>query len=698
MVENASSKASQQRGSSDGDDAEAAPYVSAGRDLPQITAKAVMLGVLLSVVLGAANVYLGLKAGMTVAASIPAAVISMGLLRAFKRSNVLENNIVQTAASAGESLAAGVIFTIPALVMLGAWQHFHYWQTTLLAAMGGVIGVLFTVPLRRALIMQRGLRFPEGVATAEVLKLGDQGGRGVKVLAAGGLIGAVVKFGASGLMLWRGVVEGAFRFGGSIGYIGLNAAPALIAVGYIVGINIAVLVFVGGALNWFVAIPMLAGLTEWPAYQAPGTAAADWATFVAPPNNPALVGEPVSAREWAWRLWSERTRYIGVGAMVVGGLWALIRMVRPIVAGVGSGLAAHRQRRMHGASHLPRTERDAPTPWVGVALGLSLVPLFLLYWYVTDSATIASVMAVVMLGAGFVFSGVAAYMAGLVGSSNNPVSGVTIATILGASLLLLAMGMATDAGPTAAILVGAVVCCAAAIGGDNMQDLKAGALVGATPWKQQVMQMLGVLAAALVMAPVLTLLVKAYGIGPITVPGQEALPAPQAALMASVAGGVFEQNLPWAIVAVGMGLAVVVIALDLVLEKRGMAFRAPVLAVAVGLYLPLELGTTILLGGLIAYAADRAYRRDERKQQSTMTRAVSETVRNVGQRTGLLFAAGLITGEALLGILLAIPLILTEGANPMAVLNSPVIWPGLIAIAGVGALLYRLATRKPKQG
>ena len=671
------------------------PYVPASTDLPQITLKAVLLGIVLSVVLGAANVYLGLKAGMTVAASIPAAVISMGLLRAFKRSNVLENNIVQTAASAGESLAAGVIFTIPALVMLGAWERFHYWQTTLLAAMGGVIGVLFTVPLRRALIVRNArLKFPEGVATAEVLKVGDQGGRGVKVLSAGGLIGALVKFGASGLMLWRGVVEGGVRIGSSIGYFGINAAPALVAVGYIVGINIAVLVFIGGALNWFIAIPIMAGFTDWPVYQLPSNGAEGWASFTAPANESGLIGEPVPAGEWAWRLWSERTRYIGVGAMVIGGLWALIRMGGSIVEGIRSGISAYRDVRQHGSGHLLRTERDTPVPWVGLLLGLSLVPLFALYLYVTDSVGIASVMAVVMLLAGFLFSAVAAYMAGLVGSSNNPVSGVTIATILGASLLLFAMGMATDVGPTAAILVGVVVCCAAAIGGDNMQDLKAGALVGATPWKQQVMQMVGVLAAALVMAPVLTLLLKAYGIGPITVPGQEALPAPQAALMASVAGGVFQQNLPWTIVAVGMALAVVVIAVDLVLEKRGTAFRAPVLAVAVGLYLPLELGTTILLGGLIAYFVQRSHRRREGEQGETKAGG-GETNRAAGQRNGLLFAAGLITGEALLGIILAIPLILSEGANPMAVLDQPLSWPGLVALGLVALLLYRVAIGRP---
>ncbi|MEE9212044.1 MAG: oligopeptide transporter, OPT family [Phycisphaeraceae bacterium] len=644
------------------------PYIPATTSLPEITIKAVGLGIILSIVLGAANVYLGLKAGMTVAASIPAAVVSKGVLRLFKRSNILENNIVQTAASAGESLAAGVIFTIPALVLLGEWQAFDYWQTTMLAALGGVVGVLFTVPLRRALVVHSDLAFPEGVATAEVLKVGQGGEAGISRLLAGGGIGAAFKFGESGLRLWSGAAEAATRVGGSIAYIGIDLAPALVAVGYIVGLNIAVLIFLGGAANWFVAIPILAAMQDLP-------------------DAPAAAGA-------AHTLWSTQTRYIGVGAMVVGGLWALLRLWPHLVVGIRSGLQAYRTLRTNGADSLARTDRDAPLPWIGAAVIVCVIPLFFVFESVTGQVWVAAVMAVVMLAAAFVFSAVASYMAGLVGSSNNPVSGVTIATILMSSLLLLAMGTESAIGPAAAIFIGAVVCCAAAIGGDNMQDLKAGQLVGATPWKQQVVQVIGVLAAALVMAPVLTALLRAYGIGPITVEGQQALAAPQATLMASVAQGVFARDLPWDLVAIGAAAAVVVIVIDLILEIRGTAFRAPVLAVAVGLYLPLGLATALLAGGLVAWAASRFHIRRMADEAEGQLSSKRREARDMGQRHGLLFAAGLITGEALLGIALAIPIAAMAGHNPLALADwRPLTWPGLVLLAVVMVMLYRVATR-----
>ncbi|MFQ6616401.1 MAG: OPT family oligopeptide transporter, partial [Fidelibacterota bacterium] len=452
--------------------------------LPEITLKAVILGVVLSVVLAGANAYLGLFAGMTVSASIPAAVISMGVLRLFRTSNILENNIVQTAASAGESLAAGVIFTFPALIVMQYWAGFQYWQTTIVAGLGGVIGVLFTIPIRRALILEEKLKFPEGVATAEVLRTGEKGGAAVKDIAWAGLLGALFKFGETGLRLWEGVFETAGKVGSSIAYFGSNLSPALVSVGYIVGRNIAILVFLGGAINWLVAIPIYAATHPWPT----------------------LGGSPVSAVDWASEIWSTRTRFMGVGSMVIGGLWALLSLRKSIVSGIRSSLATYKKGHGVRFADIPRTERDTPVKWVGVALLISLIPIFAVYVYVIKDPAPSVIMAVIMLVAGFLFSAVAAYMAGLVGSSNNPISGVTIATILFSSLLLLALvGTGSLVGPAAAIFVGAVVACAAAIGGDNLQDLKAGHIVGATPWKQQVMQMVGVGSAAVVLAPVLVL-------------------------------------------------------------------------------------------------------------------------------------------------------------------------------------------------
>ena len=626
------------------------PYIPSSTNLAEITLKSILLGGFLAVVLGAANMYLGLFAGLTVSASVPAAVISMAILRAFRNSNILENNIVQTAASAGESVAAGVIFTIPALVILGVWTEFDYWETTMIAGFGGILGVLFSIPLRRALIVQSPLKFPEGVATAEVLKVGESRGAGIWHIATAGAIGAVFKLGDTGLRLWGGVMEQATYAGGTILYFGSNLSPALVAVGYIVGLNIAVLVFLGGALNWLIAIPIVAMMEgidpATPAAQAAGT------------------------------IWSTQTRYIGVGAMVIGGLWALVRLRRSLIDGIRSGAAAYRQSRA-GASARIRTDRDMPIQWIGVAIVVAVVPLYLIFEYITGRPLISAVMAVVMLVAGFLFSAVAAYMSGLVGSSNNPVSGVTIATILSSALLLrLMLGPDDLLGPASAILIGAVVCCAAAMSGDNLQDLKTGYVVGATPYKQQIMQAVGVIAAAVVAAPTLTLLLTAYGIGAPTETHPDPLTAPQATLMASVARGVFEGGLPIAMVAVGMSIAVGVIALDLYLESRGSSFRTPVLALAVGIYLPFELSVPIAIGGLIAWFAAR--------------------VRPVqAQDHGVLFAAGLITGEALIGIGMAIPIVIYGRPDVLA------FWgvhegnlPGIVLLAAVVFLLYRSGISK----
>ncbi len=645
------------------------PYVSASVSLPEITVRALLLGVVLSVLLAGANAYLGLFAGITVSASIPAAVISMAVLKLLRNSNILENNIVQTAASAGESLAAGVIFTIPGLIILGAWTDFNYWQVTIIAALGGLLGVLFTIPLRRALIVENPLRFPEGVATAEVLKVGDQGGAGIKYLVTAGLIGALFKIGETGFRLWGAVFEQARFVGGSIVYFGTNLSPALVGVGYIVGLNIATLVFLGGAINWFVAIPIAA----------------------------AVIGVPEgsSAVDAANQMWSTQTRYLGVGAMVVGGVWALLSVRRSLIDGIRSGIEAYRRVRA-GTGATSRTERDTPMQWVGIALAVAAFPLFAVFHFATGNFGVAAAMAVIMLIAGFLFSAVAGYMAGLVGSSNNPISGVTIATILVSALLLLAfLGTQSTVGPAAAIMIGAVVACAAAIAGDNMQDLKAGRIVGATPMRQQIMQAVGVLTAAFVMAPVLTLLLKAYGIGVSTAAHPDPLRAPQATLMAAVAGGVFGEGLPWTMVIIGMIVAAAIIALDVTLEKAGSSFRTPVLAVAVGIYLPLELSVAIFLGGIIAWAGNRYFAGVATRHRSDPR--VAEA-RASGERHGLLFAAGLITGEAILGILLAVPIVVAGRSDPLALWGTHSgTLPGVVLLIVVMFALYRVLTGEARK-
>jgi putative OPT family oligopeptide transporter len=632
---------------------------------PQLTIKAILLGLVLSVVLAGANAYLGLFAGMTVSASIPAAVISMAVLRMFKNSNILENNIVQTAASAGESLAAGVIFTIPALILLGYWDVFDYWWVSTIAGLGGLLGVLFTIPLRRSLIVEQQLAFPEGKATAEVLKVGQDPASGVRYLAMAALAGAVIKLCATGLKLWAGTAQVARYFGqATIGYAGINLSPALISVGFIVGLNIAVLIFIGGAISWYLAIPI-------------------FSTFFldTSPDLAAMFASGIGADDFAGAIWSQQVRYLGVGAMVVGGIWALVSMRGSLMDGVRSGLAQYQAGANEAAAH---TDMDVPMKYVLIGVAAFVIPIFILYQNIVGNFGIGFSMTIIMVIAGFLFSSVAAYMAGIVGSSNNPISGITIATILFASLvLLLMMGPDAAIGPPAAIMIGGVVCCAAAIAGDNLQDLKAGYIVGATPWKQQLMQGLGVASSVLVMAPILTLLLQAYGIGVPTAEHPEPLAAPQATLMASVAQGVFRGGLPWIMVMIGGAIGILVITGDEMLKSRGSSFRMPVLAVAVGIYLPLELSSAILVGGLIAHFAQKVHAKRAADGEKSM-------------RHGMLFAAGLITGEALVGILMAIPIVQSGDADVFALRESLRFGGGfgLIIIALVSAWMYRVASEQ----
>ncbi len=653
------------------------PYIPASQKLPELTVGVILLGCILSVVLAGANAYLGMFAGMTVSASVPAAVLSMGILRALRRGNILQNNIVQTAAASGEGLAAGAIFTLPALVILGVWKApagatgiggaFPYLETTLIAGFGGVLGVLFTIPLRRALIIDQPLQFPEGVATAEVLKVGAQGGGGVGTLVLAAVIGAIVKLGSTGLMLWSEVVKfGAWLGGGVPLYVGLNASPALLSVGYIVGFNVAAVIFAGAVLNRWIAVPLFA------AFGDPTSVLTEHHTTLAQ----ALAG--ASALDAADLYHKYVTRFIGVGGMLVGGVWSLYKLRKSLLGGITAGLDAYKKRRAGGQDSVLRTEHDMPMNIILILIGASVLPLFFIFWHFTGSAWISAVMAVVMVIAGFLFSAVASYMAGLVGSSNNPVSGITISTILVSALLLLGLGLKTPAGPIAAVLIGGVVCCAAAIGGDNLQDLKCGQLVGSTPWKQQVMQILGVVVAAFAMAPVLNLLNDAYHIG------SKALPAPQANLMGTVAFGVFEGGLPKTIIGIGAAIAAVVIVIDSLLQRSGSKIRMPVMAFAVGVYLPFDLNVSIFLGGVISWLVSRALDRAE----------ASPERRSEVERSGLLAAAGFITGEALLGVALAIPVVLQKPLTIAGGKFEDFAPPALAFVVLVMFLLYKLALRK----
>ncbi len=644
------------------------PVISASQHPSEITPKALVLSILLAAILAGANAYLGLFAGMTVSASIPAAVLSMSILRLFRRSNILENNIVQTAASSGEALAAGVIFTLPGLVILGWWDQFDYWQTATIALVGGTLGVIFTIPLRRALILDARLQFPEGLATAEVLKTGVGSApsrQHLRALVTGAGLGGMMKFGESGLRLWTDAIEGSSRLGPGAIYAGMNLSPALLAVGFIIGPETSGVVFAGGVLGWLILLPLY-GL---------------WAP----------AGPEIDALQLARQLWSQHIRYVGIGAMLIGGLWTLIQIRRPIIESLlhltgmsgHPGEAADQSDRPSEPSRdaRPRTERDTPGPLLLAGLVVCVLGISAVYFSVVHIIGVALLMSLLMTFAAFLFSSVAGYMAGLVGSSSNPVSGVTIATImLTSSLLLLTLGTGHVAGPAAALLIGGVVCCAAAMGGDNLQDLKTGHLVGATPWKQQVMQLVGVGTGALVLAPILSLLHAKYGLGPPSDAHPHPLTAPQATLMANLAHGMFGGELPWGLVSLGIGVGGTVILLDHLLNADRTRMRIPVLAVALGIYLPLKLTSAVMAGGLIAALIWR------------------RTGSNQLPQTGLLTAAGLVTGEALMGILLAIPIALTSfwpgfnadffqlGETPPA---GP--WPGVVLLLLLGGIFYRMA-------
>ena len=560
----------------------------------ELTIRAVVLGIILSVVLSAANTYLGLFAGMTVSASIPAAIVSMSILRFFKNSSIYENNLVQTSASAGESLAAGVIFTFPALILIGYWTDFDYLEVTKIALIGGVLGALFTIPLRKTLIVEKKLKFPEGIATSKILKSAKNIELS-KIIYNSSIVGASIKFLQQALNLWNSSMNYFFKVNNSIFGFSFDLSPALLGVGYIIGLNIAILVFIGGVISWLIAIPIYTGLY---------------------PSDGNIV-------DTAWTVWNTKIRFLGVGAMLIGGFWSIIKIIKPIFKGLLNTIRTNVD-----------TEKDLPFKYVVLIFGFLIIPLFNIYNDIFIDNSVSTIITVLIIIIAFIFSSIAAYMAGIVGSSNNPVSGLTIATILLSALFIRYMGFLSDVGMVSSILFGSIICCSSAIAGDNMQDLKTGYLINATPWKQQIMQIIGTVASALTITFILNILHTAYVIG------SDILPAPQANLMKVVVQGVFNENLPWDWIYAGMLIGLIIIILDLVQEKRGSNFRLPVLAVAVGIYLPIGLSSTIFMGGILSHLASK---------------------RN--NENGILYSSGLITGEAIMGILIALPIFLSGNTS-----------------------------------
>ena len=619
--------------------------------LPELNLRVILIGVFLSVVMGAANVYLGLKAGMTVSASIPAAVIGMVMLRQIRALNkessagsILEANQIQTAASAGESLAAGIIFTMPALILIGVWQKFDMMLTTVIAFTGGLLGILFMIPMRKVFIVRNedNLQYPEGLACASVLEAGQGMGssNSASLVVKGTLIGGLFKILISFFGVLKGVLEGAVLVGNRIFFFGGDISPALLAVGFIVRLNIAVLIFIGGFLGWLVGIPLLGSGLE----------------FAEDPLHGAST------------LWSTKIRYIGVGAMVIGGLASILKVRKGLADAIKILIDTQKG---DNQNEIPKNQRDLPASAINIFSLLAVLLVGFVYYNITGSTGITILTTFIMIIMAFFFTAVASYIVGLVGNSNSPVSGMTITAVLFTGGMLYVFGFSGTEGMVATLGVAAIVCCAACTSGDVCNDLKTGQIVGSRPYRQQIMQIIGVGVASLVMAPILQLLHENTpgGIG-----GRE-LAAPQAGLFASLAKGFFgDGNLPLDMVAIGAVLGILILTLDYFLfdKNKPGGFRLHLMPIAVGMYLPFGLSTPILIGGLIAYFLTK---------RSKLANTDDHVLQN-----GVLLSSGLIAGESLMGILLA--LFASAGITSINLGLQPGFVTGLTFLSAVGVIWW----------
>ncbi|HEX4246489.1 MAG TPA: oligopeptide transporter, OPT family [Pseudonocardia sp.] len=649
----------------------AEPTTSSTATLRELTVRGVILGGLITLVFTAANVYLGLKIGLTFATAIPAAVISMALLRYFRNHSILENNIVQTIASAAGTLSA-IIFVLPGLVMIGWWQGFPYWTTVAVCVIGGTLGVMYSVPLRRALVTGSDLPYPEGVAAAEVLKVGAESEEGAEGNTKGLraiVVGSVASAGFSLLAAMKVLsndLSVAFRLGGGGSTVGVSLSMALIGVGHLVGVSVGAAMLVGLLISYGVLLPALT-----------------WGHLPAGAD----VDDVVSST------FSHDVRFVGAGAMAVAAIWTLLKIIAPIVRGIRAAAVSARARR--GGETVGLTERDLPIGVVGGVSAALLIPIALLLWSFTLGTPTAGTMAgtivvslvyVVVIGA--VIAAVAGYMAGLIGASNSPVSGVGILTVIGVALLTVLVHGNSDPTQTTALIAyslfaTAIVFSIATISNDNLQDLKTGQLVGATPWRQQVALVIGVVFGSLVIPPVLNLLGTAFGFQGAPGAGPNALPAPQAALISALAKGVFGGSLNWGLIGLGAAIGAVIVVIDEVLSRTG-RFRLPPLAVGMGMYLPMSLTLLIPIGAVLGRLHDR-----------WAERAGGDV--ELKKRLGVLMATGLIVGESLFGVVFAGIVAATGKESPLAVVGegfeTAAIPIGVVLFVAVLGWLYR-ATRR----
>ena len=662
-------------------------FIPSERSIPELTVKAVIVGLLLAIILGAANAYLGLYAGMTVSAIIPGAVMALALLKPFN-GTILEVNLATMGAAAGECVAAGVIFTIPALVLLGAWTEIQLLETSLISLLGGLLGVLWMVPLRRALVVKTTLPFPEGVAVAAVLTTtvggetaGDQKQNTSGIwLLVGAFFAALYKFGELSLNIFRGTIESIVSIGKfSIGkqtndawlYGGVTTSPALLGVGWIIGPKIASYVLVGGLIGWVIIAPLIALATGLPTPITQETIA----NALAMGNGDINVGLNI----WGFfEIWGSQIRYIGVGAMLVGGLWAiwtirhnLVDSVKEAIIGLKGGQTETRKR----------TEEDLRYKVVFSFIILLTIPIFLLYVWLSNLFGISLLMALITIGFAFVASALAGYLTGLVGSSNCPISGVTVAVLLIVSVFMLLLGVTGPEGMAIVVFISAVICIGGSISGDLLQSMACGQMLGATPKKLQIMMTFGVIAISGTVGVVIGVLHEAFTIG------SRQLPAPQAFLMKGIVQGVLGGEMLWPYVIAGMVLAIVLILIDL-----------PVLPVAIGIYLPFTLSVPIFAGGIIRHLTDKylkkGFGQQSEEEISDWELAIKQkniTPQEKTVRTGLLFTAGLVAGEALMGVVIAVLIVL--GIN-LTVFKFAPWWPGLLIWIFIAFLLGYIPLRE----
>ena len=659
----------------------------------ELTLRGIILGALITVIFTASNVYLGLKVGLTFASSIPAAVISMAVLKFAKDSNILENNIVQTQASAAGTLSS-IIFVLPALLMLGYWTGFPFWQTTILCIAGGILGVIFTIPLRYAMVVNSDLPYPEGVAAAEILRAGEQdtaadtpaqsdASTGAKDIVIGGALSGIVAFLTGGLRVLADSAGYWFKAGSAITQLPMGFSLALLGAGYLVGVAGGIAILLGIIIAWGAAVPILTSMTPQPS--------------------------DMEMSAFAMKIWKENVRFIGAGTIGVAAIWTLLTLMKPMIEGLKISMQALKGG---NSSNLSRMEQDlSPKVMVGWTVVMMLLLAVSFYQFVADASLPAGLAWLLVLVCtavtfiiGFLVAAACGYMAGLVGSSSSPISGIGIISIVVISLILLLVGNAypqlltTGDGKfvtALALFCGSAVLCVATISNDNLQDLKTGYLVKATPWRQQIALMIGVVVGALVISPILELLYKAYGFtGALPRPdmdASQALGAPQATLMTTIAKGIFAHNLNWDFILIGVLIGAVLIVADTLLRKTSAGkYSLPVLAVGMGIYLPPTINMPIFIGSVLAWWI---------KNRITKNSAAAQRERNLklAERKGTLFAAGLIVGESLIGVIMAFIIaasVTTGGSDaPLALKlanwDNIAQWLGLLAFVLAIVILAR---------